>query len=480
MSPAVLRLSYRAWSSGWRACALVGLIASALLLPASSANAAPGYLDPTFGQGGIVRTDFGSDTYSWATRVVVQRDGRAVAAGISGTWSCTHFCKLRIVAARYEPDGSLDPTFGDGGRVTIADDRIYNFGGVVEVALQSDGRILVLTTGLIPRPEGGLLSGYDLVRLRLDGSLDPTFGDGGRVILKFGEGERSISSNALALQPDGKILLSSGASGGLASAEVVRLTPDGSLDPTFGDGGEILVPFASALIVQGDGRIVVLANAGNGTVSCCHPVLSRYEPDGSPDPSFGTDGEVETVVGSTQASSFFASLLLQPDGDIVAAGTTDFGPVPGAWVLVRYRPDGRLDSGFGDGGIELTLFASGGFGPVGLVRQSNGRLVAAGGVYRDGPRPLGASYFALVRYNPDGSPDETFGGGQVLTPLSPDASGGLAIQHDGRLVVAGQGILPGGIPSFLLARYQGDPVKRGCGKVNAHGKGRARGRGRCK
>jgi uncharacterized delta-60 repeat protein/uncharacterized repeat protein (TIGR01451 family) len=407
---------------------VLALVAGAL--PAA-AVAAPGTLDPSFGTGGEVTTDFGgSDS---AEAVAIQSDGKIVAVG--GTFS---FPSGDFALARYNADGSLDPSFGSGGKVTT------DFGGfdaASAAVIQPDGRIVAA---------GRSGSGdFALARYNTDGSLDTTFGNGGKLTTDFGGFDAAFG---VALQADGKIVAAGqgGPGGGFALA---RYNTDGSLDPSFGSGGEVTTHFTSgfevviAVAIQLDGKIVVTGQTFAGGFQ--QFALARYNTDGSLDTSFASGGIVATNFGFD--SAFGGALAIQPDGKIVAAGRagTDF-------LLARYNGDGSLDATFGSGGIVTTDFGGTVFDAAfGVALQSNGKIVAAGGTFNGFVGP--SADFALARYNPDGSLDASFGsGGKVTTDFGGfDVARSVALQADGKIVAAGTG---GAGSDFALARYLGDAV----------------------
>jgi uncharacterized delta-60 repeat protein len=238
----------------------------------------------------------------------------------------------------------------------------------------------------------------------------------------------------------------------------VRYNVDGSLDPTFGSGGKViqavgLADQINALVLEPGGKLVAagsVAIAGRSDFA-----LVRYTSDGQLDPAFGAGGRVTIKVGSGYGGA--NALVIQPDGRLVAGGYTD---TDGHFVLVRFAPGGRLDHTFGmSGTCEV-----GGAGAINaLVRQSNGKLVAAG----DTPKPnreesengFPKKDFVLVRYTSDGRLDTTFGtGGRVTTPPGTTGNGqayALVVQPDGRLVAAGCA-LDGRRSDFALVRYSGD------------------------
>lgn len=212
----------------------------------------------------------------------------------------------------------------------------------------------------------------------------------------------------------------------------------GSLDLAFGNGGVVLTGFAvegEALVVQPDGKLVV-AGCSRATFT-----LVRYQHDGSLDHTFGERGTVRTRIGDYGCA--FA-LVLQPDGKLVAAGEINENG-RASFTLVRYLPNGRLDRTFGKGGQVRTFFGGQDSGAYALLRQPDGKLVAAG---------WSASGLALARYLPDGSLDSAFGSeGQLITTDLFGGAQALALQADGKLVVAGYIAYTF---DFLVVRYLPD------------------------
>ncbi|MFD0273974.1 calcium-binding protein [Kitasatospora sp. NPDC127111] len=407
--------------------AAAGLVL-ALSLPAV-AVAAPGDLDPTFGTGGRVTTDFGGGEDD-ADAVAVQSDGKIVAVGYAGAFG-------DFALARYNPDGSLDSGFGTGGRVTTD----FNGGsdGARGVAIQSDGKIVVV--GHSEVPDGGV-GWFSLVRYNTNGSLDSGFGTGGKVVVDFGTGGAD-DAFGVAVQSDGKIV-AAGLSGG--DFALARLNTNGSPDTGFGTGGKVTTDFAGGadaargLALQSDGKTVAVGYTGNSTGNYDF-ALARYNTDGSPDTSFSSDGKVATTFGGVD---FGHAVAIQPDGRIVAAGYTgsDF-------AIARYNTSGNLDGSFDTDGKVTTDFG-GSEVAYGVAVQSDGRIVVVGDSASGG-----ASDFALARYNPDGSLDTGFSGdGKVTTDFGGgfDQALGVALQSDGRIVAAGYG---GPGVDFALARYDG-------------------------
>jgi uncharacterized delta-60 repeat protein len=397
-----------------------------------------GSLDTSFGTGGKVTTVLGTN-YSSASAVAVQTDGKIVAAGASYDGTCWAFG-----LARYNVDGSLDTSFGTGGKVTTA------FGTVSDtplaVVIQTDGKIVAV--GYSNSSPGPV---FALARYNSDGSLDASFGTGGKVTTAIGT--RGAVACAAAIQSDGKIVVAGYSDTGTAdvSADVFALArynaDDGSLDMSFGTGGMVTTTSfgtrfenATSVVIQTDGKIVAAGRA--------YPVLAlaRYNSNGSLDTSFGTGGKVTTAMGDRFGAS---GLAIQSDGKIVAAGSSGTG-TGYVFALVRYNIDGSLDTGFGIGGKATTDFGTG----LGFLRavaiQSDGKIVAAGSSYDGTPFA-----FTLVRYNSDGSLDTHFGtGGTVTTAVGTrvDEIYAVAIQPDGKIVAAGSSDTGTGYV-FALARY---------------------------
>jgi uncharacterized delta-60 repeat protein len=213
---------------------------------------------------------------------------------------------------------------------------------------------------------------------------------------------------------------------------------------------------ANALAVQSDGKIVA---AGFSTTT---PIpdfgLARYDPKGDLDRGFGVHGKVLTDFKGSGSVDVASAVAIQSDGKIVAAGYSDASGTPYDFALVRYNPNGTLDTTFHSSGKVLTdLSGSGSYDQAhALGIQSDGKIVAVGLSMASGN-----SDFAIARYNPNGTLDTTFNTtGKVLTDLSgagsQDEASAVAIQSDGKIVAAGDSTVGGGNPDFALARYKAD------------------------
>ena len=344
-----------------------------------------GSLDSSFGSGGRVTTDFAGRSDN-GTAIAVQPDGKILVAG-GANLGATQF---DFALVRYNANGSLDSTFGPGGKVTT------DFNGGLDaasaIALQADGMIVAAGFATAGDPH------MALVRYNPNGTLDTTFGTGGKVITDI-NGTRDFA-NAVAIQPDGKIV--AGGSTLVPAVSFVmfalaRYNTDGSLDSTFGSGGKVTtqVVFGDgeddeifALAIQPDGRILA---AGEANFAQDFGMV-RYQSNGSPDTAFGTNGVVTTDFNGTIDRA--RGMVLQIDGRIVLVGAANLTTgSTGDFGLARYNPSGSLDSTFGAGGKVITDFDLNVDTARGVALQSDNKIVVAGSTYN-----LAEGDFALARY----------------------------------------------------------------------------------
>jgi uncharacterized delta-60 repeat protein len=342
--------------------------------------------------------------------------------------------------------GDLDPTFGNGG-IAGAGARGYQLDVATAMAIQPDGKVVIVGQGAGPATSGSWESA--VVRLNPDGSLDTSFGGTGIVINPIGPGFSSV-----AIQPDGKIVAVATASAYPGTFGVVRYNPSGSLDTSFNGSGVVTTPFddsgadARSVTIQSDGKIVVAGVGGRGYR------IVRYNPNGSLDTSFNGSGIVSTLAFNP------TSLAIQADGKIIAAGESYYENLrQTGFALVRYNGDGSLDTSLNGTGLVITPVGDpppGGFtGASDLAIQSDGKIVVVGsGLFGDAQGNFLFSHFAVVRYNPDGSLDTSFGGtGKILIPKSDsvnDYASSVAIQPNGKIVFAGN--RTGSINGFAVGR----------------------------
>ena len=444
---------------------ILGIVLTFSLL--GTAIAAPGDLDPTFGTGGIVTTDFrvggkvltdiSSGDYGNAT--VIQTDGKIIVAGQSHNGSDTDFS-----LARYNVDGTLDTNFNPTG--TIPGTVMTDFGssydhGYAVVIQPSDGKIIVAGD-----TDATTTNDFALARYNTDGSLDTTFDSDGMVTTDFGGG--SDYGYAVAIQTIGSVdyIVVAGKSytGTDEDFALARYNTDGALDTAFDTDGNVTTDFggcdyAYAVAIQTIGSVDYIVAAGSTNEEDF--ALVRYNSNGSLDTTFDTDGKVTTNIGGSDEAY---AVALQPDGKIVAAGYT-YASMSTAFALARYNSDGSLDTtGFGTGGIVTTDF--GGYDYARSVVIQSGKIIAAG--YTDGS---GTNDFALARYNSDGTLDTSFDtDGKTTTDFGNNNwARAIAIQTDGKIVAAGYAY-NGSNDDYLLARYNADgSVDTAFGKASANG-----------
>ncbi len=232
-----------------------------------------GTLDPAFGTGGIVSIDIrnGDDQVS---AVAIQPDGKIVVAGYSNT---------DFALARFKPNGTLDADFGKDGKVITSirsgEDEASS------ISIQPDGKIVVAGSS-----NNGLNFDFAVVRYNVNGTLDLSFGKGGMVISMIRDGDDKASS--VAIQADGKIIAGGSSNNGSNfDFALIRYYPNGTLDPSFGEGGKVMTDIrngddqANAIAIQTDGKIVAAGNSNNGSSNDF--AIIRYNNSGTFDPDFG-------------------------------------------------------------------------------------------------------------------------------------------------------------------------------------------------
>ena len=339
-----------------------------------------GRLDLSFDGDGIRTDDIGTSNER-ARAVALQSDGKIVVAGYTDDPGNEDW-----FVARYDTDGSLDPSFG-GGIVTTAISGLQD--RPAALAIQPDGKIVVSGYGVA----GG--DDVAVVRYNTDGSVDPTF-SGGIVTTDVAVTDRA---NDVKIQSDGKIVVGGTTTiAGDRAFLVIRYNSDGSPDNSFGASGVVTtqVPlsdeFGEGLDIQPDGKIVLGGFTDNLTGDF---MVARYDSNGTLDSTFGTGGIVTTdILGGDDDAD---DLLLQPDGKILVAGYAHNG-LNQDYGIVRYNSDGSLDTSFGTGGKVTT--------PIGSLDDNSeaSALLPDGSFIVAGFSANGSdSDFSWARHNPDGS-----------------------------------------------------------------------------
>ena len=421
--------------------------------PASADEPRAGDLDRTFSGDGRVTTDFGTNVnriYNRAHAVAVQPDGKIVAAGYAAN---------DFALTRYNANGTLDTSFGTGGRVRTdiggGEDKAY------ALALQSDGKIVVAGEAVVSGT-----TEFAVARYNADGTPDTGFGSDGKATVGFGNADRA---RAVAIDNSGKIVV---AGYSLNIIAVARYNADGTLDTSFSSDGKLTTRIANstsvdrahAVAVQSNNKIVVAGQTNSDAA------LVRYNNDGSLDTSFGSGGKVTTPHASFRQynqSVQYRSIAIQSDGKIVAAGD-EFAGSDQDFALARYTSSGALDTTFGSSGTGTVVTDFGSTEDFAYSVAQSGGNILVGGVAGSGKGGLGRQVqvgngnFALARYTSAGQLDPGFGsGGKVVTDFGHNDHGrALAIQSDGNIVLAGFTVR-NLYEDFAVARYlwQGAPSK---------------------
>lgn len=386
---------------------------SFILASATQFSGAPGTADVSFGTTGTATLTQLQPKNTIINAVTTQADGKIIVAG--QTVSSGSILVWGYFVARYNVDGTIDATFGNGGVITdrwLAGDSIAH-----AVAVQSDGKIVI--AGIASDLNGG--NKFGLARLNQNGSYDKSFNSTGKLVSAVA-GNRSRAYCMALLGSD--ILVAGDSIVGDAHFALARFKSDGSVDTSFGSNGAVVttsgsVDVARAILLERTG-IVLAGYSSNGHFNFS---LVRYDFSGKLDPAFGTAGKVITDFGSS-IQGFSAALSWPPTiaagQQIVIAGTASNG-VGGHFALARYNYDGKLDTTFGNKGLVRTDFggeADTAYGVVCAIPTDSSQLpkiIALGG---NGGGSGAASNFLIARYNADGSLDPTFGnGGKVSQPI---------------------------------------------------------------
>jgi uncharacterized delta-60 repeat protein len=394
-------------------------------------------LDPDFGvDGAVISRIDGRNT--WVSDMALQPDGKILLGANTDPNAFSRDFNL----LRFNPDGSLDTSFGSGG---TASTEIGNHGddSLHAIALQPDGKIIAAGDTYTVPQDLDWDRDFALVRFNPDGSLDTSFDSDGILTTTINTRDGDVV-NSVAVQPDGKIVAAGDTylSWNSSDFALARYNPDGSLDTSFDGDGIVITNYKqydhiSDLAIQPDGKLVVAGYAGthNYDDDCA---LVRYNSDGSLDTSFGSGGFV-TINFSEADNDYGNSLALQEDGKIVVAGVSnDTGFT--IFVLARLNPNGSLEKTAGVRYDEEDNSASA------VAIEPSGNIIALGSIDKK---------FGLARFNPDFKLDTSFSDDGILTTSIGDESGGVAIVvlSDGKLLVAGNTSISNGA-YFVIARYK--------------------------
>jgi uncharacterized delta-60 repeat protein len=446
-------------TGGWLVVALL-----ACLGRCSSALAGEGVLDPSFGNQGMATFELGfgqSFPFSEFSAIGVAPDGKIYAAGTSGNGGGG----FQVLTARVGENGSLDPSFGNGGAVINAptqptpildqyayalsiepNDSVVVAGDVIE-RLTSVGQFdsafapnwSPLEIHAVARLRDGDLAavGYQYTGgeklepaavevLLPNGAPAPDFGTKGLVLLPYHPGEYcNMKAAGMLEQPNGELLVSgtgnyatSGNEQGHAFLWLAKLTRSGSLDQSFGTGGISFLEGRSGpgwLESRSNGLVLVGYNAGGPEQLTVWGLTG----EGAPDPSFGNNGVVQLPILTWTNNAYLSDVTMDPAGRVLVAGRQTNAERPG---IVRIKPNGQLDQSFGEAGIAP--------GPPGaefaaLTVDPAGRILAAGHLVEQPPQGGSHQYSLIERFSaqPAVAPTTRLPGG------SPQAPGQLALKR---------------------------------------------------
>jgi uncharacterized delta-60 repeat protein len=399
------------------------LMLASIGLDPGAAGASSGQLDPGFGNGGKVFVSFGPGS-GGARGVTLQSDGRVVLAGGNGGG---------FELVRLNPNGSPDATFGQHGQVTTPPpDLPFSVSEASSAVVQADGK--VVAAGTAGDGTLGINNYFAVVRYNTDGSPDTGFGLLGEVDSHFGTNTSpagsSASANAVVLEGS-KILVGGSACTPACKFALARFNPDGSPDLGFGSNGQVVTDVGS---LPDDSIAELVIDTTGDIVAAGGDAIVRYQPSGAVDPTFGSNG-----VARPTAGNFITGLALQGDGRIVVAGFSS----QNHFFLARFTPAGTPDPTFGTAGQTTTAFGPSTDLAYSVGVEPGGNIVAVGFSCQ-----VTECDFAIAEYRPDGSPDRSFGHqGQVLTPMANSEALAGTIQPDGKIIAAG------GTSQFAIARY---------------------------
>lgn len=407
-----------------------------LVLQFFGAYAQDGTLDLSFGSGGKVSTNVGTFN-DRGNAITLQRDRKILVAGESNNGS-----KKLFTIIRYQSNGLVDSTFGNAG-VAFID---FGTSGCVAnaIAIQSDQKIIV---------GGHNNTDFAIARLHTNGTIDSSFNADGKVTTSFGTASNFEYISALTILNDGKIIAAGTRFSGNYDVALAKYNSDGSLDTTFDLDGKVttahpngLNEYGNAMAIQNDAKILVAGYISTGSTTDFQ--IIRYNSDGSLDAGFSFDGKVITDFGTTQDVA--NSIKMQNDGKIVVVGSSSNG-INTFFAIARYHSDGTLDTSFDSDGKVNTAFGTDNTSGNSVYIQNDAKIIVAGS---------SNSNFALARYATNGTLDPSFGtGGKVTTDFNAQTENGLQItlQTDGKIILVGNSFSDF-TTGFALARYNNSSI----------------------
>ncbi len=401
----------------------------------------PGTLDKSFGEDGKVV----STTYEGVSNCsALQPDGKIIVGGY-GTYLMEDGLIYGAFLARYNTNGTLDLSFGDSGRVVI-----NNSGVIYAIGLQKDDKIVAAIRGYSTK------TAIVIMRINEDGTLDKSFGEDG---LAFGPVNDGYNESDMTLLPDGRMVIAGDVTLAVNDNNrsfITCFTPDGTLDKSFGEGGTIIIEFSGAndirtVAATPDGKIVI----GGEYKFYDKTILMRYNGDGTPDKSFGTNGLSEISFDSKAFSPIINDITITKDNSITLAGWAymDLDYQREAILISKVLANGTPDNGFGTTGFTTTEYKNKYISVRGVAVQQDEKIVIAGG-FGEGR----TSVEMITRYNQDGGIDSSFGTDGITKTYfnGVDEASSLLIQKDGKIILTGTSETKEEKALITLARYNSD------------------------
>lgn len=367
----------------------------------------PGAKDPNFGVGGITVSPLTTTSDTGKTNAI-QSDGRVVVAGDVPGFTGNIDTSSDFAIVRYTTTGSLDTTFGTNGVAYIT---FRTFDRVLDMVVQSDDKIIVVGETF----NSGAQSDIAVLRLNANGSIDTTFGPGQTGITTIDIFGTNDSGAAVALDSVGRIVIGgSTVSNGRFIGAVVRLDVNGVLDAGF-DGDGIQTYFfgtqadvATGVAINNVDQVLVAGNTLSNNNQVFH--VTKFNPDGSLDTTFGFSGPGRSLVGVGVGEDFARGIVWMPIGRIVVGGYSRQANNNFDFFAARFNSEGQLDTSFSTDGVATADFGSNQDLANSVAVQRDGRIVVAGAT-----RAGAIGVFAMARWNVDGTLDSFFGTNGLVT-----------------------------------------------------------------
>jgi uncharacterized delta-60 repeat protein len=330
-----------------------------------------GKLDTSFGNQGVFAAQYGSHS-SWITAIAIQDDGKIIAVGAADNGS-----NREVLLIRLNSDGKIDDSFANHGikKISLLNTNTGSNSSVAAasgVSIQNDGKIVVVANNYWSAPGNYYGTDVNIFRFHLDGSFDPSFGDGGTITTKVGDSggaqfanQSAVRAYSIATTPAGKIVLAGKSFAGGLSANpatgdhftVLQYTQNGQLDTSFGTNGIVRLSLNTganessfdSLFLQNDGKIVAAGGLRKNINNEWHHsyALVRFNENGTLDSTFGTGGVSETQVTPPDVG-FVPALKTLPDGTFMGLITINGT----SYFLAKFLSDGTWDTSYGTNGIE--------------------------------------------------------------------------------------------------------------------------------